>query len=156
ERLTRNQDIEFNKRLMKKGGKTYLIPEIECCYYIRETYREITLNNFQNGLWVILTAVFTKNIRSLSLRHYIPLIFIMSLILPVIFSFFYFNLIYLSIISFIFYNFAIITESIKLCNKQTSFFNLIKAFYTLHFSYGTGSLVSFFYLLKKSIFNKKL
>jgi len=155
ERLARNQDIEFNKRLMKNRGKTYLIPGIECYYYVRESFKEIAVNNFQNGFWVILTSVLTKNPNSLSLRHFVPLIFLLSLIVPVIFSFFYFYLIFLSIISFILYNFVIMKESFNLSDSETGFINLIKTFYILHFSYGTGSLLSFFYLFKKLIFNKK-
>ena len=38
ERLTRNQDIELNKRIKQSGGKIYLVPDVTCTYYARDTY----------------------------------------------------------------------------------------------------------------------
>jgi glycosyltransferase involved in cell wall biosynthesis len=75
ERLVRNQDIELNKRIKNSGGKIYLIPEIKCTYFARENYKDLAKNNFNNGLWNILTAYYTNTLNSLSLRHFIPLIF---------------------------------------------------------------------------------
>ncbi len=77
ERLVRNQDIELNKRLKRNGGKIYLVPEISCTYYAREDIKALAKNNFNNGKWNILTAYYTKNLDSLSLRHFIPLIFVL-------------------------------------------------------------------------------
>ena len=53
ENLTRNQDIEFNLRLKKAGCKILLVPDIKSYYYARSTFKELFMNNFQNGFWVI-------------------------------------------------------------------------------------------------------
>jgi len=58
ERLVRNQDIELNKRIKRGGGKLYMVPDIQCTYYARETFSELAKNNYQNGLWNILNSLF--------------------------------------------------------------------------------------------------
>ncbi|HQC15441.1 MAG TPA: glycosyltransferase family 2 protein, partial [Mesotoga prima] len=52
EKLVRNQDIEFNLRLKRAGGKIILFPDIELTYYSRSTFKELWKNNFGNGFWV--------------------------------------------------------------------------------------------------------
>ena len=74
-KLVRNQDIELNKRIKRGGGKIYLIPDTYCVYYAREKYREIIKNNYLNGKWSILTVYITKTFNSLSVRHFVPMIF---------------------------------------------------------------------------------
>jgi len=98
ENLTRNQDIELNKRIVNGGGKIYLIPEIKCTYFARENFTDLAKNNYANGFWNILTAYYTKTLRSLSLRHFIPLLFVLSLFVPIVFSFPY---VYMDYICFI-------------------------------------------------------
>ncbi len=154
EQLVRNQDIELNKRIIKNGGTIYLVPDVDFTYYARETFTEIAKNNYGNGLWNILTVYYTKDFRSLSIRHFIPLTFILSLIIPTLLAFFKYEFIYVSLISFIMYNIAVISQSIKLNDETTNIFNLIQAFYTLHFSYGFGSLVGLFKVLKMKMQNK--
>ena len=86
EQLVRNHDIEFSKRLIKSGHKIALVSSIRCTYFARETFRKLAENNLSNGFWNIRTFYITGRLRSLSIRHFIPLIFILSLIIPVIMS----------------------------------------------------------------------
>ena len=126
ERLTRNQDIELNKRISAYGGKIYLIPDTTCIYYARATYSELANNNFENGKWNILTVYYTKDFSSLSLRHFIPLLFVLSLItgVPI--------LLYLLVMSIV---------SLRLCAKrQLRFHYVLWAFTVLHICYGAGSI----------------
>lgn len=154
EKLIRNQDIEFNKRLTQNGGKVFLVPNVSCTYYARETYIPLAKNNFKNGYWNPLTLYLTKNFSSLSLRHFVPLIYVLSLVLPVIGSFLSFKLIYIALLSFISHLFLISIISLKLNDSTTSFLKLIKAFYTLHFSYGLGSLFGLFKVFKLKYFGE--
>lgn len=154
EKLIRNQDIEFNKRLTQKGGKVFLVPNVSCTYYARETYLPLAKNNFKNGYWNPLTLYFTKNFSSLSLRHFVPLIYILSLVLPVLGSVLIFKLIYIALLSFISHLFLISFISLKLNDSTTSFLNLINAFYTLHLSYGMGSLFGLFKVFKLKYFGQ--
>ncbi len=141
ERLIRNQDIELNRRIKNNGGKIYLIPEVKCTYFARENFINLAKNNFNNGKWNILTAYYTQTLRSLSLRHFIPLLYVLSLIIPMLLSMLVYNkMIFISIFLFLLHFLVICFVSYKINDKSTSILNLIKSFYTLHFSYGLGSL----------------
>ncbi len=153
ERLERDQDIELNKRLKKSGGKIFLLPGLSSIYYARETFSEIAKNNYQTGLWNILTVYFTKRLGSLSLRHFIPLIFLLSLLVPLIFSIWFplFNLI--ALISFISYLVVLLKVSSQINDETSSFYFILFGFIVLHFSYGFGSLVGVFRI--DTIFKRK-
>lgn len=148
EKLIRNHDIEWSKRLIGANKKIFLIPDVSCTYYARETYKALAINNFRNGLWNILAVFITKKTSSLSLRHFIPLIFILSILIPALLSFIYWPFIFVSIISIVAHFILILGISIKLNDKTTGIFYLIKAFYTLHLSYGFGSLTGLFRINK--------
>lgn len=149
-KLTRNQDIELNKRILRNGGTIYLVPDTFCTYYARENYTDLAKNNFQNGKWNILMMKYTKNLDSLSIRHFIPFIFVMSMVIPIVFSLFWFPFIWLSIISLMAYSFLISTISAKIASKKKlDFTSLFLAFFTLHLSYGSGSLVGLIQLITK-------
>jgi glycosyltransferase involved in cell wall biosynthesis len=141
ERLIRNHDIELSKRLLRKGGYIYLIPDAKCIYFARESFREMASNNFRNGKWNILTVWITKNFSSLSLRHFIPMIFVLSIVLPVFFSIFYLPAIFISILSFACYFFTLIYFALGMDKKDTSFSHLVLGFLILHLAYGFGSLI---------------
>jgi len=139
-RLTRNQDIEFNKRIKNNLGKIFLIPFTKFTYYARENFKDIADNSFKNGMWNILTAVFTRNLRSLSMRHFVPLLFILSLIAPIFFSFWQPQLALISGFLFLLYLLIIFLRSIQLKNPQNEIYHLMASYIVLHFSYGFGSL----------------
>ncbi len=144
ERLTRNQDIELNKRVTQAGGKIYLVPDIACTYYARETYKELAKNNFQNGKWNMLTAYYTKNFRSLSIRHYIPMLFVLSMVLPLFCCYKF------SIAIFTLYLSVIIWRSFVI-KKGTSLLHQAVAFIVLHFSYGIGEIIGIITVLKNKL-----
>jgi glycosyltransferase involved in cell wall biosynthesis len=149
EKLIRNQDIELNKRILNGGGKIYLIPSVNATYYARENFKDLAINNFSNGKWNILTAYYTKTLNSLSLRHFIPLLFILSLLFPLIVSIFFPNFIYLGLLSLSSYLALVIMISLKLKNSNNSIIYLVSSFLTLHLSYGLGSLLGIFSVLKR-------
>ncbi|MFA8300218.1 MAG: glycosyltransferase family 2 protein [Hyphomicrobiales bacterium] len=149
EKLDRNQDIELNKRITEGGGLIYLIPEIHCTYYARDKFMDFCRSNYGNGFWNILTVFFTGKISSLSIRHFIPVLFLLSLILPLLFMVLLPEIGYLSLLSFIIYFIFIATISLKLTlKKNLSFFYLVISFLGLHISYGIGSLFALFKLIK--------
>jgi len=155
EKLTRNQDIELNKRIVNGGGKIYLIPDVSCTYYARENFTDLAKNNYANGFWNILTAYYTKSFKSLGLRHFIPLFFVLSLLLPMIGSLFYSRLLVLTLGSLVSYLSLVIIISLKLKNSTNSVWYLVLSFLTLHLSYGWGSLIGVFSVIKKYIKGNK-
>jgi glycosyltransferase involved in cell wall biosynthesis len=142
ELLTRNQDIELNGRIKKNGGKIILSPEIKCIYYARTNLRSFWVQNYQNGKWNIYTASIAKH--SLSIRHFVPFLFVFSLFLSFLILIYSYELgilisglILIPYLLFSFYfSFSIAKEE-----KELSLIPyLITSFITLHISYGIGSL----------------
>ncbi len=146
ERLTRNQDIELNKRITAGGGKILLIPDALCTYFARETFSAIAHNNYQNGLWNLLVVRMKHNFSSLSLRHFVPLIFLLSLVIPALASLLWAPLLLISIASFLAYIGALAVASHQLhkSDKNLKIHLLLWTFIVLHFSYATGSLIGIF------------
>jgi len=155
ERLVRNQDIELNKRIIRNGGKIYLISDIRCTYYSREHFIDLSKNQYQNGFWNVLTAYYTNTISSLSLRHFIPLFFVLSLLLPLLLSWFTIKFLWIAFFSLVSYLSLVIIVSFRLNNTDTNLLSLVKAFLTLHFSYGLGSFMGIFSVFKKIIKGEK-
>lgn len=142
ERLIRNQDIEFNKRIGHGGGKIIIVPDTYSTYYARESFSKLAKNNYGNGKWNILTVWYTRQMESLGLRHFIPLLFVLSLILPIIGAIFWHPLILIAIASFTSYTLAVSLVSLNISRRQhLNFLRLVQTFFVLHLSYGWGSLV---------------
>lgn len=141
-RLVRNQDIELNKRILRGGGKIFIVPDTYCTYLARETFSGLAKNNFGNGKWNILTVYFTKQFDSLSLRHFIPLIFVLSIVIPTLLSTIFLPLILFSLLSLLAYILLLGSVSLKLSiTKRLNFFYLLISFIILHVSYGWGSFM---------------
>lgn len=147
--LDRTDDIEFNLRLKRAGGKIVLIPDIISYYYARSTLKDLANQNFGNGFWVIYSNKFAK--MPFCLRHLVPFFFVLSLIGSLIlfpfynpFIYFFCFIIGLYLIASIFFSFKI-----SLKNGLKYFPFLILSFATLHFSYGFGSLWGAVKLLKR-------
>ncbi len=156
EKLTRNQDIELNERIRKSGGKIYLLPNLQIKYKVRTSYPALAKNNFENGLWNILTLYYTRNFSVLSLRHFVPLLFVLSLVVPTLLMLI--NPIFgvLSVFSLFVYLILIVGVSVKM-NRESKcgIFRLISVFPTLHFSYGWGSLLGLFKVLWKCVLKER-
>ena len=141
-RLVRNQDIELSKRIIRGGGRIFIIPDTHCTYYARETFKALAKNNFGNGKWNILTVYYTGEIDSLSPRHFVPLMFVLSLLIPLIISIFWYPALWVVAASLFAYLCLIGTIGMKLAKtKYLSFLRLVQSFMVLHFSYGWGSLI---------------
>ncbi len=124
ENLIRTQDLEFNLRLKKAGGKIILIPDIVSYYYPKSTLGEFFLHNIQDGIWAIYPFKFVKI--PFKLRHYLPLIFVLTLPLSI----------WPYILTSLFFS-AQITVREK---DFRLFFVMPFAFAARHFGYGLGSL----------------
>lgn len=141
-RLVRNQDIELSKRIIRGGGKIFIIPDTYCTYYARETFTALAKNNFGNGKWNILTVHYTGEVNSLSLRHFVPLAFVLSLIIPLVAGIFWRPVLLVAAASLVAYVCLMGTISLRLARqKNLNFIRLMQSFFVLHFSYGCGSLI---------------
>lgn len=146
ESLKRNQDNDMHRRIRENGGRFYLNPEIKTTYHPRETIRSMMKQAFQNGKWNIIT--FKKNRNSLSVRHIVPLSFVLAILSMSIGGFIYrpfWNLLFL--ILTIYFILGFIFSVLKEKNL-IKIFIMPLVFFLLHLSYGVGSVISVGYLLK--------
>jgi glycosyltransferase involved in cell wall biosynthesis len=74
ERLVRNQDDEWNLRLIRAGGRVWQSPRIRSWYSVRPSLRALAKQYFDYGFWKV--AVIRKHGRPASLRHLAPGLFL--------------------------------------------------------------------------------
>jgi glycosyltransferase involved in cell wall biosynthesis len=79
EELSRDQDGEFNGRVVKHGGRILLVPDVELEYYARPTLRQTSRMFYQYGYYKPLVA--RKLGRVMTLRQLVPPLFVAGLVL---------------------------------------------------------------------------
>ena len=79
EKLARSQDMEFNLRLKKAGGKILLDPEIVSYYYADSDFMIFCRRTSINGLWAVLPFLYSP-IMPVAWRHLVPLAFFLVLL----------------------------------------------------------------------------
>ena len=77
EELVRNQDDEFDLRLIKHGGRVLLLPEVVSQYYARRSLRQVARMFYQYGYFKPLVA--KKLGRIMTFRQLVPALFLLSL-----------------------------------------------------------------------------
>jgi len=152
EKLVFSQDMEFNRRLTKAGGKILFHPDIVSYYYARSDFKSFCRHNFNNGVWAIYPLKFVKGL-PVSLRHLVPLIFVSSLLLSAALSSFLKIFLWLFLFILGVYLATNIYFSFKISKKESDFRYLIVMpvmFTVLHFAYGMGSLWGALKLLRRT------
>ncbi len=142
ERLTRSQDLEFNLRIARAGGKILLDPQIVCDYYARADFKSFWLHNFSNGIWAVLPFAFSSVI-PVRPRHLIPLAFVILLAASAILPFPW------SVLLLALYATMCLTVAAATAVQQRrlAYLPLMPiALSSLHFAYGLGSVAGCFQL----------
>ena len=150
EELIRNQDDEFNMRLIQSGGKIWLDPSIKSFYYSRSSLLSFIKQYFQYGFYKI--RVMQKRKGFASFRHIVPLCFIMALIITSFLYFFYKISIPFLLIIGIYFSLSIIASFIHLFSFRYKLFSIVflpLCYFTMHSSYGVGTLIGMFYFVNK-------
>lgn len=137
-RLTRNQDYEMNYRIRKNGGKIYMSEEIRLTYFCRETIDGITKMAFQNGKWNIITMKLCPG--SMSIRHFVPLVYVLSLIILSILSLLVPYLGWFLLAELALYSMLSLYSSLKVSTEMKYIPMLLFLFPLFHISYGIGSI----------------
>lgn len=154
EKLVHSQDMEFNLRLKKAGGKILLNPDITSYYYARPNYKSFCQHNFRNGKWAVLPFKYATGM-PLSWRHMVPLVFVASLLVsgggsvllgladlpgltPIsrIFSWIFIFISCSYLIANLYFSIRISYRE----KKSGYFFIIPFTFATLHIAYGLGSI----------------
>jgi glycosyltransferase involved in cell wall biosynthesis len=79
EELARNQDDEFNLRLINNGGRILLVPDIVLYYYARDSLQKLWRMYYQYGYFKPL--VIRKIGGILTIRQVVPAMFVLSMLI---------------------------------------------------------------------------
>ncbi len=142
EALVRSQDIEFNIRLRKAGGRILLMPSIVSHYYPRSSFTSFYKQTLRNGVWAIYPLKFTNHI-PVSGRHFIPLLFVASLVTTGALSFLSYWFLWLFGLVLGSYSILNLYFSLRLAirEREISYLGTLPiVFGVFHFCYGLGSI----------------
>jgi len=85
EELVRNQDDEYNYRIREAGGKILLAADVKSTYYSRGSLGKLWRQYYQYGYWKV--RVLQKHPRQMSLRQFVPPVFVLGLLGSLVFLF---------------------------------------------------------------------
>ena len=148
--LFRNQDNDVYQKLRAQGHRLFCTWKTECVYHPKETIRDLFVYAYRNGFWNVIS--FKENSASMAGRHFIPLLFVASLLaasliaasrvfLPVSFR----EFAPLSLAALLLLHLSIGTIAalqIALREKCFEALYLPVIFIGFHFAYGLGSLLA--------------
>ncbi|MDP2385893.1 MAG: glycosyltransferase family 2 protein [Bacteroidota bacterium] len=138
EELVRNQDDEFNFRLLKSGGKIFLSKQIRCKYFVRASFKKLFKQYMQYGYWKVYVGKKHKSITTI--RQLIPLLFVLYLFFGAVMSLAIPKFWILYVAGLLVYKLAAVYFASKVLRTSGQLFSILQVFVTLHFSYGLGYL----------------
>jgi glycosyltransferase involved in cell wall biosynthesis len=154
EDLIRNQDDEFNARLIANGGVIYLLPDVKIRYFARENCRKTSRMFFQYGLFKPLVNL--KVGKPATLRQFVPPLFALFILsfslLGILHSLFWTGLL-LGLSLYLLADMMISASILMSKSRPASVFWLLVAVFPLiHLSYGIGYLAGMvrFVILRRS------
>lgn len=140
EQLIRNQDDEMHYRINAHGFRILMVPEMECSYRVRSTIGQLFKQYFQYGLYKPL--VLKKVSSGIRLRHLVPCLFCIYLLLVPLIIWSKANLLLMPLIL---YGVLLFWFSFTLSLSLDRVRALI-VYPTLHISYGLGFIFGLFKL----------
>lgn len=140
EELVRNQDDEFNYRIVSRGGKIRLVPDVVCYYYARGSLGQLARMFYQYGVFKPLVA--RKVGRIMTLRQLVPAAFVVALLDAAVAGFFWHPAWLAGLGLAGVYAAAILFSSARVFRSHgvRCATALAAVFPVLHFSYGVGFL----------------
>ncbi|CAG5078064.1 glycosyltransferase family 2 protein [Parvicella tangerina] len=136
ESLIRNQDDEFNYRLISNDFKIYFTDRIKSNYHVRASFKNLYKQYFQYGYWKVYVNKKVKAITSA--RQLFPAIFVASVYAGLILSLFHVYFFLTLLIGLSIYLLAAVTFAIMKTKKINEIFYVVYAFMILHWAYGNG------------------
>ncbi len=151
EELIRNQDDEFNFRVIRHNFAIYLARNIRSKYYVRAAFDKLFKQYYQYGYWKVY--VNKKHRTVTTTRQLVPLAFVLFLLIGFISSFFSPVFLYLFLAGLVAYMLLSAYSAAKISSGIKQTFQVMKAFFILHFSYGSGYLQGIidFFIFQKQI-----
>ncbi len=140
EQLVRNQDDEFNLRLIRRGGRILLTPEVVCDYYARDSLGKLWRMYYQYGYFKPLVVRKVGGV--MTLRQVVPAVFLLSLAAAAVAAIWSTTAALLGAAIVLVYA-AVIFAAAAAASRREGIgcgLGLIAVFPTLHLSYGLGYL----------------
>jgi succinoglycan biosynthesis protein ExoA len=139
ETLVRNQDDEFNYRVVMAGGKIYVSPKVRYVYYVRDTIGKLAKQFFQYSFWRI--PVMKKHRRPTTFRQIVPSLFFVTLLVAFVVGC-YFRQPVIALALPTLYLGAVVCVGISLIPEYNLTIGLLVpvALLTMHTSYAAGML----------------
>lgn len=148
--LTRNQDDEFNFRVLKTGYKIFLSEKIKSKYYVRSSFQKLFRQYFQYGFWKVFVNRKHKTITTF--RQLAPVCLLLFLFLGIVISLIWTLFLKVYLLVLILYLLLVIFFATLNSKKIDLIPGVAFSFVILHISYGAGYAYGCLYFL---IFNKK-
>lgn len=141
EDLDRGEDNEYNSRIRQAGYKVFFDPDIISTYYARESLGASARQMYANGLSIGRLLFIDR--KSVGLRHLVPFIFVLSLIVSFVAGYFSDAMLCMGVIILVFYFIAAFTATFVACLKFNFryLFILPVLFFIVHLSYGWGTII---------------
>lgn len=136
EELVRNQDDEFNFRLIRAGGKIWLDPRIHSRYFSRATLPGLWRQYFQYGFWKV--RVMQKHHRPASWRHLAPGALMLALAASVGVSLVFRSLLPAILVAGAYFGGVFVAALWTVLQRHASITRVYLAYLILHLGYGTG------------------
>jgi len=143
ESLLTNEDYEFNTRVRQSGGVVWLDPRIRSIYFARATYSELARQYWRYGFWK--WRMLKRYTNSIRWRQALPPIFVASLIVLIILSFWFSFARWLLSIEFVLYLLILVVASARVALRNHKPFliaGLPLSILIMHFAWGSGFLFS--------------
>ncbi|MBS1515388.1 MAG: glycosyltransferase family 2 protein [Bacteroidetes bacterium] len=154
--LLRNQDNDFNRRIIEKGFKLYCTWKTSCKYFPSDSLKQIFSYANRNGYWNAKSLSVAP--KSMMMHHFIPLLFVTAVLLfaaDSVVGFFLGSVIPLIIFLLIIFTHLLtgffFALKIKKFKSARNIFALPFLFFAFHFSYGFGTLKGLFTPMPKKI-----
>lgn len=140
ENLGRTEDNEIHYRMRKAGYKLCFDSDIISYQHTRTTLLKMLKQKYGNGYWVGLTMGICP--KCLSIFHFVPAVFVMSILGSIILSIIGFEIIGI-VLGSLYLSLAIIMSILSTKNKRVYIytFSLPIIFFLLHVSYGVGTII---------------
>lgn len=154
--LVRNQDDEFNGRLLNKGGKIFLIPQVIINYTARDSIRKMRQMYYQYGLYKPL--VNKKLGAPATIRQFFPLLFLIGLMVGGVLSIFspWIRSVYIAVL-LLYLFIALVVGCMGAIRTGKPVVTLLMpyVFLNVHLSYGYGYLCGLIKIICKKPFQVK-
>lgn len=141
EDLDRGEDNEYNSRIRQAGYKVFFDPDIVSTYYARDSLGASARQMYANGLSIGRLLHIDR--RSVGLRHLVPFMFVLSLIVCFVGGCFSVAMLCVGVAVLTLYFIAALIASFVECLKFKFryLFILPILFFIVHLSYGWGTII---------------